>query len=584
MVNNLSLMNDALEKKLSLSGDLASNISLEIKALSFLNLISKTELSLDDIDFSDRDKTYNILDNIAKELVNHNKNLSDILNDINKSNIFSYSKTLSDVYITLQKLDENELIELFDLSTESYKGGFKSNWATSKQISEVILNCVNIEEAKNVLDLCSGEGYLLSKCAERNNNLKLTGYEIYTGASLISKMRLYIHKSNYSINNVDVLQTKLNNKYDVVFVDYPWGICINDEPIKDENMIVSYNNRLMKSDWNFMLKAINAIKETGKAVAIAPLGNLWSQFGADVASRKEIINKGLLESIVIMPAGTYQGTMVSYCLMIFSYHNSKVKFVDASDAVINTKSAFKIIDLEQVKELLYTNISDKIKYVSNEEIEKSEYSFEYKRYFNNLTEIKLTNPKKINEIGIVYGGFQYTSKNLTELEPGEGNINILKITNINDGNIDYKSMASANIDESKVEKYLLKENDILLASKGTIFKMAVVMNIGDRKIIPHNNFSVIRITDNTVNPIYVCNYLNSSTGRNFLETIQTGAIIKTINKNSLLELPIPILDHDTQEVIANRYVILKNNVNELKKKLEVALSKLNSIYDDESGE
>ncbi len=582
MATNLSLLNDSLEKKLSLSGDLASNISLEIKAICFLNLIAKTENSLNDIDFSDRDNTYKVLDNISKKL--QDNNLSEILNDINQSNIFTYSKALNEVYLELQKLNEKELLDLFDLSTEKYRGKVDGNWSTSKQISEVILDYVDVNKAESILDLCSGEGYLLSKCVDINPNLKVTGYEIYTGASLISKMRLYLHQANYYIYNADILQTKLNDKYDVVFADYPWAIHLNEEPVNDSNMIVSYNKKLMRSDWNFMLKAINAIKETGKAIALAPLGILWSTNNADETTRKEIIDKGLLESIMIMPAGTYQGTMVSYCLMVFSYHNSEVKFIDASDAVIDTKSAYKTINNELIHDLLHASQSEKIKLIPNEEIKDLDYSLEYKRYFNNLKEIKLINPKKLNEISEVFSGYQYTSKNLTELEPGEGNISILKVTNVEDGMIDYESMVSANIDESKVEKYLLKENDILLASKGTVFKLAVVTNIGDKKVIPHNNFSVIRITDQTVNPVYVCNYLNSSTGRSFLESIQTGSIIKMINKNALLELSVPILDQDTQEVIANRYTILKNNAQELKLKLNSVLEKLNSIYEDEVGD
>ena len=261
MAYNLSEMNDTLEKKLSLSGDLVSNISLEIKALCFLNIIDKTEKSLTDIDFSDRENTYKVLDNVSKELHYENKQLADILSDINHSNIFTYSKALNGAYEELQKLNEEELLELFDLSTEKYKGMKSGNWSTSKQISEVILDYVDLNKVDSILDLCSGEGYLLGKCADINHNLKITGYEIYPVASLVSKMRLYLHQANYNIYNSDILQTKINDKYDVVFVDYPWGIQINEEPVNDENMIVSYNKKLMRSDWNFMLKAINAIKE-----------------------------------------------------------------------------------------------------------------------------------------------------------------------------------------------------------------------------------------------------------------------------------------------------------------------------------
>ena len=183
----------------------------------------------------------------------------------------------------------------------------------------------------------------------------------------------------------------------------------------------------------------------------------------------------------------------------------------------------------------------------------------------------------------MFSGYQYTSKNLTELNPGKGNISIVKISNLINGSIDYSSMISANIDEAKAEKYLLHENDILLSSKGTMIKGVVVKNIGEQKIIPHNNLLVIRITDNEVNPIYVCNYLNSKTGQLFLKTIQTGGIIININRTRLMDLPIPIVDKDSQEIIATRYLIMKEKVVELQTQLDLAIDKLNSIYDDELG-
>lgn len=584
MALNLETLNYSLEKTLLKSGHLMSNISLEIKTLCFLNIIAKTEDCLSNIDFCNNDNVKKALISSAKDVKESDSKLSEILIDIYQYNLFHCGKALNKINNTLQILDHEELLNLFDFSTENYKFARRENWSTSKQLSDTFLECVDLKKATNVLDLCSGEGYLLGRCEAVNHNLQLTGYEIYPLASLVCRMRLYIHKTNHRIYKANVLQTKITDKYDIVFSDYPWGIRITDIPIEDDNMVVPYKKNSVKADWNFILKAVNATKETGKTVTTAPLGVLWSTTRIDTEIRKEIIDKGLLESIIIMPAGTYQSSAIAYCLMIFSRNNSKVKYIDASEAVIDSKSAFKGINVESIQELIHSENSDKIKFVSNEEIKNANYALDYRRYFNDISNIKLTNPKKIKDIGTVFNGYQYVSKNLTELEPGIGNVSILKITNIDEGSIDYDSMASANIDESKINKYLLQENDILLTSKGTVLKMAVVTDINVRKIIPHNNLLVIRITDKAVNPLYVCNYLNSTTGKIFLESVLTGSVIKNVNKSGLLELPVPILDEDTQEVIANRYLILKNNIKELKTKLSSAISKFNSIYDDEVGE
>lgn len=145
-------------------------------------------------------------------------------------------------------------------------------------------------------------------------------------------------------------------------------------------------------------------------------------------------------------------------------------------------------------------------------------------------------------------------------------------------------MASTDIDAERIEKYLLKENDILISSKGTAIKLALVTNLGDRKVIPHNNLTVIRVTSEEVLPAYLCCFLNSESGRLILNSLQTGSIIINITKSNLLELNIPVIDMDTQETIVNRYNILKNEIVKLKSRLNVLEEKIMSVYDDEVGE
>lgn len=198
--------------------------------------------------------------------------------------------------------------------------------------------------------------------------------------------------------------------------------------------------------------------------------------------------------------------------------------------------------------------------------------------------LNIINPKHIKEIGTVLSGYQYTSKSLKEMEPGIGNVDIVKITNIIEGEIEYASLASTDIDEERIEKYLLKENDILISSKGTAIKLALVTNLGDRKVIPHNNLMVIRVNSEEVLPAYLCCFLNSESGRLILNSLQTGSIIINITKSNLLELIVPVIDMDTQETIVNHYNILKNEIIKLKSRLNVLEQKIMFIYDDEVGE
>lgn len=580
--NMMDLYNDFV-KFMIRSGDLASNVFLEIKTLCFLNIIDDENKYFNNINYSDSDQTNGIIFKTANLIGKDNKELSMILTEICNTSVFTYNEVLNEINLRIKNLTIDQKKALFDICNDMSESNLHARWSTSKQLIQVIMDCVDFNQVDSVLDLCSGIGSFLGECAKKKNDLYLEGYEIYQIALLVSKMHLYIHNTTANLHAGDVLLTKIENKFDLVLADFPWGIRSDIKPIDDDNMYVEYKENKQRSDWNFILKAVNAMKKGGKAIVLAPQSVLFSSRKSDIETRKEIVSKSLLETVILMPAASISCIGASYVLMVFSNGNESVKLIDASEAYINTKGAYKFLDFNKIHELRVSTDSEKVRNVTLDEIAKSDYSLEFNFYFSNISNIQLTNPKTIGEIGEVFSGYQYTSKNLTELNPGKGNISIVKISNLINGSIDYSSMISANIDEAKVEKYLLHENDILLSSKGTMIKGVVVKDIGEQKIIPHNNLLVIRITDSEVNPIYVCNYLNSKTGQLFLKTIQTGGIIININRTRLMDLPIPIVDKDSQEIIATRYLIMKEKVVELQTQLYLAIDKLNSIYDDELG-
>lgn len=580
--NMMDLYNDFV-KFMIRSGDLASNVFLEIKTLCFLNIIDDENKYFNNINYSDSDQTNGIIFKTANLIEKDNKELSMILTEICNTSVFTYNEVLNEINLRIKNLTIDQKKELFDVCNDMSELNSHARWSTSKQLIQVIMDCVDFNQVDSVLDLCSGIGSFLGECAKMKNDLYLEGYEIYQIALLVSKMHLYIHNTTANLHAGDVLLTKIDNKFDLVLADFPWSLRSDIKPIDDDNMYVEYKENKQRSDWNFILKAVNAMKKGGKTIALAPQSVLFSSRKSDVETRKEIVEKGLLETVILMPAASISGIIAPYVLMVFSNGNRSVKLIDASDAYTNAKGAYKLLDLNKIHELRISTDSEKVRNVTLDEIAKSDYSLEFNFYFSNISNIQLTNPKTIGEIGEVFSGYQYTSKNLTELNPGKGNISIVKISNLINGSIDYSSMISANMDEAKVEKYLLQENDILLSSKGTMIKGVVVKDIGEQKIIPHNNLLVIRITDSEVNPIYVCNYLNSKTGQLFLKTIQTGGIIININRTRLMDLPIPIVDKDSQEIIATRYLIMKEKVVELQAQLDLAIDKLNSIYDDELG-
>lgn len=564
--------------KILRNGNHRDGVDLEIKTICFLNILNGNQILIDDLDLSSHEDFNKVMEREFSR--QNNDKIKDLLGEIIKTGVFNHRVELNIVNKEISLLKNTTRKELFNY--ERLVIGKDSHWTTSDNIIELITKLTDISRYETILDLCSGKGTFLNKCSEINPKAILTGFEINQIANVIAKMRLFINGVDLVLYRENILEISLNKQYDLVFSDYPWSLRTSKDVVDDKDMIVTYERNRMKADWNFIFKAINAMKDNGKSIVIVPQGALFSTL--DKNSRKQIIDNELLEQVIKLPAGTYPGTGVQYSIVIFSYGNKTVRMVDATDCIVGKNSGYKKIDINKVVDLFQNEDDSKIIEVSTSQIIKADYNFEVGRYLSSVMNLNIINPKHIKEIGTVLSGYQYTSKSLKEMEPGIGNVDIVKITNIIEGEIDYASLASTDIDEERIEKYLLKENDILISSKGTAIKLALVTNLGDRKVIPHNNLMVIRVNSEEVLPAYLCCFLNSESGRLILNSLQTGSIIINITKSNLLELIVPVIDMDTQETIVNHYNILKNEIIKLKSRLNVLEQKIMFIYDDEVGE
>ena len=73
----------------------------------------------------------------------------------------------------------------------------------------------------------------------------------------------------------------------------------------------------------------------------------------------------------------------------------------------------------------------------------------------------------------------------------------------------------------------------------------------------------------------------SSKGQALLEQNLAGASIKSLSKKALDEMDIPAIDLDTQELIENRYLVLQDKIEKLKKELKDSEEKQSSIFESE---
>lgn len=445
--------------------------------------------------------------------------------------------------------------------------------------NELIKLFDHFKRGNNYLDVGCGNGNTLIGLSNESNQINnLDGIEKNNRNVLISKLRMSIvHNAESNIIEGDYLTKPINKKYSYITINMSLG-----EHIKEmqRNELMNLKNQYRfdwkinpsaSPEWVYVNKALNLLEKSGRIALIALQTVLYKN--GDIKLRKDLIDNNLIEYVIDMPAGTYPNSMVKYSIIIFN-NNKKddcVKFIDASEYYIKQRINSKI-DVEKLINIIETG--EKTTTVKNSTIAENDYILSTMKYANESNMSKLENATKLSDLKvIVTRGYQFFSKSDVKQD---GKYSIITISDIDEnGNLN-DELGKFNTDKD-VDKYLLKENDILIATKGTRIKTYLVENLKDKNTIYHGNLTLIRVEDEKLNPVYLKLYLDSERGQLDLKAIQTGATIISINTSQLSNIEIPLINIEKQNKIVNDYINKKEEINNLTNKLNNLKNELTNL-------
>ena len=121
------------------------------------------------------------------------------------------------------------------------------------------------------------------------------------------------------------------------------------------------------------------------------------------------------------------------------------------------------------------------------------------------------------------------------------------------------------------EKSKLKEGDVLIATRGSAFKAAIVHSEAT-KYVPSQNIIGLRL-NNTILPEVLVAYLNSDYGQHAINEVAKVGTISSISIQDLKEISIPLLPLKVQTTIKNmilsmqQYKILTQREQEIIEKM-----------------
>lgn len=458
---------------------------------------------------------------------------------------------------------------------ENRHGGY-----TSQYIYDLSSMILNEAEGDRVLDVHSRKGAFVSNFAQKyvNDKVKNKKFHHYTffeqnyQNSILARIRAAILDIDYDCINEDYLtyNNDANNQpYDKIYCEAPFGVRARWEYFDKYRNILgveSIDNPYLRHstslEWFYILKVAKNLSENGKAVAVVPTGVLSKM--TDSVAREYLVNQGLLESIIDLPAGSYPNTIINVSLLVISNNNSKIKMIDATTLV--KKSKFNTNQKPDDIFKIYKSITDSgiVRWVSAEDINENYTNLNPKLYTEKASKPYINPTPLENVVKEIYRGYQITSKEREEFatDSKQKSIKVLTLSDVEDNSIS-NSLSRIKDDDYRFHRYYLHNGDIVISAKGEKVKLAVAKlknktTVGNHYsepdiILPTGNIMVIRPNEDLIDSYYLCAFLQSDAGKRLLSSIQTGTVLKSINASLLSKIKIPLIPREQQKRIGERY-------------------------------
>lgn len=200
-------------------------------------------------------------------------------------------------------------------------------------------------------------------------------------------------------------------------------------------------------------------------------------------------------------------------------------------------------------------------------------------YMNEDVNKQIDCPTPISDIAKVIVGSQYTVSHFKKVFKDNSDYLLVASSNIANGAIQYDTLQGIEPD-AKLEKYELQKGDIVLTTKSTRVKTAVMNDPKGKHYIVTGGMLIVRPDLKRVNPVYLKMFFDSEIGRTVLRSVQNGTTITTISTSSFNRLEVACPSLEIQNKLANKYDTALSMYGVLKEQLDDVQAQLETMYDD----
>jgi len=314
----------------------------------------------------------------------------------------------------------------------------------------------------------------------------------------------------------------------------------------------------------------------GKAVVLLPVGFSY-RTGSEDLFRQHLINENILEAVIQLPPNLHSATSIETTFFVINKQKltDKVLFISLKDEKFLKRDGSKII-FESVDKIIdiYKNSKeiDNISIVVSNEIIKDNGCFlaidryvvskeakELQEILSSYETVKLQDIAEIRRSQLFKD--EGDGKEIYELSPS----NFSKAGFTKEGG----KLKKIGKQSNKYETYKLQAFDVLVSTKGTIGKVAIIDEVSE-PILASQASQVIRVKDkDTAIELYM--FLKSDIGQAMLGQLVAGAAMPQISTSEIKKLQIPVLSENEKKQILlnfNNEVKMYNDITNIQSNIQ----------------
>lgn len=303
-------------------------------------------------------------------------------------------------------------------ATESGKS--KGQFYTPAEVSRVMAQVIGLGQAhsatQSIYDPTCGSGSLLLKAHDEAKtrtglDLAIYGQEMDNATSALARMNMVLHdcptaeiwqdntlSRPHFLNEHGGLKT-----FDFIVANPPFSTkawTSGLDPANDLYGRFDYGTPPEKNgDYAFLLHMLKSLKSTGKAAVILPHGVLF-RGGAEGGIRTRLIQQGVVQAIIGLPANLFYGTGIPACIIVLDKEGAVgrkgIFMVDASKGFVKdgNKNRLRERDIHKIVDTFtrQLEVPQYARLVPLAEIEGNDFNLNLPRYIDS------TEPEDLQDI------------------------------------------------------------------------------------------------------------------------------------------------------------------------------------------